>query len=72
VEQREAMIAAQLSERRELQRALRETRQAAAQDAQALRQDVAFYLELRREPEDAGDTAVWRSGRRDAEPSLSR
>jgi hypothetical protein len=51
-EQKEAMIAAQLTERRVLQRDLREKKREAVRQADDLRQDVAFYLELRAAPAD--------------------
>lgn len=69
--EREDRIAAQLAERRELQRALRETKREASQEAHELRQDVAFYLDIRHRLNNVREGIEDRSGQTRATPSLA-
>ncbi|MEO1091760.1 MAG: hypothetical protein AAFX81_14090 [Pseudomonadota bacterium] len=61
-QEREAMIAGQISVRRGLQRDLRASQRNSARDRDSLRKDVAFYIGMASEPVTA-DAAVQRKRR---------
>jgi hypothetical protein len=66
--ERDALVAGQLSERRGLQQDLRQSKREAAREAEELRQDIAFYMGLRRQPAEKTETPL-RSQERQRGPS---
>jgi hypothetical protein len=56
--ERDALVAGQLSERRGLQQDLRQSKRETAREAEELRQDIAFYMGLRRQSAKRADAPL--------------